>query len=49
MAALRTAFFMLAVGLWTIPFGVLVTLAIIFPMPTRYRIIALWRSGFMAL
>jgi 1-acyl-sn-glycerol-3-phosphate acyltransferase len=49
MAALRTAFFMLLVGLWTIPFGVLVTLAIIFPMPTRYRIIALWRSGFMAL
>ena len=49
MAALRTAFFMLMVGLWTIPFGVLVTLAIIFPMPTRYRIIALWRSGFMAL
>lgn len=49
MAALRTAFFMLLVGLWTIPFGVLVTLAIIFPMPTRYRIIALWRTGFMAL
>ena len=49
MAALRTAFFMLMVGLWTIPFGVLVTLAIIFPMPTRYRIIAFWRSGFMAL
>jgi 1-acyl-sn-glycerol-3-phosphate acyltransferase len=49
MAAFRTAFFMLVVGLWTIPFGVLVTLAIIFPMPTRYRIIALWRSGFMAL
>ena len=49
MAALRTASFMLLVGLWTIPFGVLVTLAIIFPMPTRYRIIALWRSGFMAL
>ena len=49
MAALRTSFFMLLVGLWTIPFGVLVTLAIIFPMPTRYRIIALWRSGFMAL
>jgi 1-acyl-sn-glycerol-3-phosphate acyltransferase len=49
MAALRTASFMLLVGVWTIPFGVLVTLAIIFPMPTRYRIIALWRSGFMAL
>ncbi len=49
MAALRTSFFMLLVGLWTIPFGVLVTLAIIFPMPTRYRIIAHWRNGFMAL
>jgi 1-acyl-sn-glycerol-3-phosphate acyltransferase len=28
---------MLLVSLWTIPFGVLVTLAIALPMPTRYR------------
>jgi len=49
MAALRTALFMLLVGLWTIPFGVLVTIAIALPMATRYRIIAFWRKGFMTL
>ncbi|MBP6709459.1 MAG: 1-acyl-sn-glycerol-3-phosphate acyltransferase, partial [Candidatus Accumulibacter sp.] len=49
MAALRTALFLLLVGLLTMPFGLLVTLAIALPMPARYRIIALWRSGFMAL
>ncbi len=49
MAALRTALFLLLVGLLTMPFGLLVTLAIALPMPVRYRIIALWRSGFMAL
>ncbi|MBL8393204.1 MAG: 1-acyl-sn-glycerol-3-phosphate acyltransferase [Candidatus Accumulibacter sp.] len=49
MAALRTALFLLLVGLLTMPFGLLVTLAIAFPMTVRYRIIALWRSGFMGL
>lgn len=49
MAAARTAAFLLLLGLLTIPFGILVSLAAIFPMPTRYRIIALWRTGFMAL
>ncbi len=49
MAAIRTALFVLLVSVLTIPFGVLVSLAVFFPMPTRYRIIAIWRTGFMAL
>lgn len=49
MAALRAALFLLLVSLLTIPFGVAVSLAVFFPMPTRYRIIAVWRRGFMAL
>lgn len=49
MEALRTALFLLLVSLLTIPFGVLVSLAVFFPMPARYRIIAIWRRGFMAL
>lgn len=49
MAALRAALFLLLVSLLTIPFGVAVSLAVFFPMPTRYRIIAVWRCGFMAL
>ena len=48
MPALRTALFMLLVGLWTVPFGILVTLALVCPLPFRYRIIAIWRAGFMA-
>ena len=40
---------MLFVILLTIPFGVLVALAIIFPMKIRYAIIAAWRAGFMGL
>ncbi len=47
MPALRTALFMLLVSLWTIPFGILVTLAVVCPLPVRYRIIAIWRAGFM--
>jgi 1-acyl-sn-glycerol-3-phosphate acyltransferase len=49
MASLRTLLFMLLVSLLTMPFGILVTLAIALPMSTRYRIIALWRQGFMVL
>jgi hypothetical protein len=48
MAAFRTALHAAGQSVDD-PFRVLVTLAIAFPMPTRYRIIALWRSGFMAL
>jgi 1-acyl-sn-glycerol-3-phosphate acyltransferase len=49
MPAIRTALFLLLASLLTIPFGVLVSLAVILPMPARYRIIAIWRTGFMAL
>ena len=49
MAAFRTVLFLLLLSLLTIPFGVLVSLAVFFPMSARYRIIAIWRKGFMAL
>ncbi|HRD94556.1 MAG TPA: lysophospholipid acyltransferase family protein, partial [Accumulibacter sp.] len=49
MVALRSTLFLLLVSVWTIPFGVLVSLAVIFPIGVRYRVIALWRAGFMAL
>lgn len=49
MTLVRSAVFLILVSLLTIPFGILVSLAMIFPMPTRYAIIAAWRVGFMAL
>ncbi|MEF8734131.1 MAG: lysophospholipid acyltransferase family protein [Candidatus Accumulibacter meliphilus] len=49
MVVIRSTLFLLLVSLWTIPFGVLVTLAIALPITARYAIIAFWRSGFMAL
>ncbi|WP_313951872.1 lysophospholipid acyltransferase family protein [Accumulibacter sp.] len=49
MVALRSTLFLLLVSLWTIPFGILVSLAVLLPIAVRYRIIALWRAGFMAL
>ncbi|MBL8399132.1 MAG: 1-acyl-sn-glycerol-3-phosphate acyltransferase [Candidatus Accumulibacter sp.] len=49
MIFLRSILFLILAALLTIPFGVLVTLAIPLPMPARYRIIAIWRVGFMAL
>jgi 1-acyl-sn-glycerol-3-phosphate acyltransferase len=49
MTLIRSVFYLLLVSLLTIPFGILVSLAIIFPMPTRYAIIAAWRVGFMVL
>lgn len=49
MVAVRSAFFLLLAILLTVPFGVLVSLAAALPMPVRYRIIAVWRVGFMAL
>lgn len=45
----RSALFLILASLLTIPFGILVSLAMIFPMHTRYAIIAAWRVGFMAL
>jgi 1-acyl-sn-glycerol-3-phosphate acyltransferase len=49
MVIVRSTLFMLLVTLLTIPFGVLVSLAMIFPMNVRYGIIAAWRVGFMGL
>ncbi|MFZ2854195.1 MAG: lysophospholipid acyltransferase family protein [Rhodocyclaceae bacterium] len=49
MTLIRSALFLLLATLLTIPFGILVSLAMVFPMRTRYAIIATWRSGFMAL
>lgn len=49
MILLRSVLFLILVSLLTIPFGVLVSLATIFPMRARYAIIAAWRTGFMFL
>ncbi len=49
MLILRSTLFMLLATLLTIPFGILVSLAMLFPMKLRYAIIAAWRAGFMAL
>ena len=49
MLIVRSALFLLLVTLLTIPFGILVSLAMIFPMKIRYAIIAAWRVGFMSL
>lgn len=49
MAVLRSVLYLLLAPLITIPFGFLVTLSIVLPMRTRFRIIAVWRRMFMAL
>lgn len=49
MPIVRSALFLLSITLLTIPFGILVSLAMIFPMKIRYAIIAAWRVGFMGL
>ena len=49
MAFIRSTLFLLLAVLLTIPFGILVSLAMLFPMNSRYAIIAAWRKGFMAL
>lgn len=49
MSVIRSILFLILATLLTIPFGILVTLAIPLPMVVRYQIIALWRVGFMAL
>ncbi len=49
MRVLRSSLFLLLVVPWTAVFGTLVSLALIAPMPVRYRIIAVWRVGFMVL
>ena len=49
MAVLRSVLYLLLAPLITIPFGFLVTISIVLPMRTRFRIIAVWRRMFMAL
>ena len=49
MAVLRSVLYLLLAPLITIPFGFLLTLSIVLPMRTRFRIIAVWRRMFMAL
>lgn len=49
IAAIRSALYLLLATLLTAPFGLLVTLAVVFPMRVRFALIALWRAGFMAL
>jgi 1-acyl-sn-glycerol-3-phosphate acyltransferase len=49
MTLVRSVLYLILVILLTIPFGILVSLAMIFPMQTRYAIIAAWRVGFMAI
>ena len=49
IAFLRSALFLLLAIVVTAPAGLLVTLAVVLPMRVRFRIIALWRSVFMAL
>ena len=49
MAVFRSVLYLLLAPLITIPFGFLVTLSIVLPMRTRFRIIAVWRRIFLAL
>jgi 1-acyl-sn-glycerol-3-phosphate acyltransferase len=45
----RSLLFIVLATLITAPAGLLVTLAYVLPMSLRFRIIAIWRAGFMAL
>lgn len=49
IAAIRSAIFLLLAILITAPAGLLVTLSVALPMRVRFRIIAVWLAGFMAL
>ena len=49
IAFLRSALFLLLATLITAPFGLLVTLAVVLPMRWRFRLITIWRTGFMAI
>ena len=48
-AVLRSVAYLLLAILITAPFGLLVTLSVVLPMRWRFRIIAVWLTGFMAL
>ena len=49
IALFRSALFLFLAVLITAPTGLLVTLAVVLPMRWRFRIIAAWRTLFMAL
>ena len=49
IAVLRSALFLLLATLITAPFGLLITLAVVLPMRSRFALIAAWRRLFMAL
>ena len=48
-AVLRSVVYLLLAVLITAPFGLLVTLAIVFPMKVRFWVISVWRAAFLAL
>ena len=48
-AVLRSLLYLLLAIVITAPFGLLVTLAIVFPMKVRFWVISIWRTGFLAL
>jgi 1-acyl-sn-glycerol-3-phosphate acyltransferase len=49
IALFRSALFLMLAILITAPAGFLVTLAVVLPMRWRFRIVGVWRKGFMAL
>lgn len=49
IAFLRSILYLLLAVLITAPFGLFVSLSIVLPMRFRYRVIAVWRAGFMVL
>jgi 1-acyl-sn-glycerol-3-phosphate acyltransferase len=49
IAFVRSALFLSLATLITAPFGLLVTLSVVFPMKVRFALIAIWRAGFMAI
>ena len=49
IARIRSLLFLLLAVAITAPAGLLVTLAVVFPMRVRFQIIAAWRALFMAL
>ena len=49
IALFRSLLYLLLAILITAPFGLLVTLSIVFPMKFRFWLIGLWRSAFLAM
>jgi len=49
MARFRSILYLLLAILITAPFGLFVTLSVVFPMKFRFWLIAVWRSAFLAM